>query len=74
MEKMNRFLEIFWLVLAGVTLCMALYLLSVDGYEKSKFMLMLPLLPAAMWIMRRSLRIRLEKNQKAAQKKKNNND
>lgn len=71
---MNRFLEVFWLGLAAVTLCMALYLLTVDGYEQSKFMLMLPLLPAAMWIMRRSLRIRLEKNQKAAQKKKNNND
>jgi len=72
MEKMNRFLEVFWAALALITLCMALYLLAIDGYEKSKFMLMLPLLPAAMWIMRRSLRVRLEKNQKEAQKKKHN--
>jgi hypothetical protein len=72
MEKMNRFLEVFWAALTVITLGMALYLWAVDGYEKSKFMLMIPLLPAAMWIMRRSLRVRLEKNQKAAQKKKNN--
>jgi hypothetical protein len=72
MEKMNRFLEIFWAALAVITLCMALYLLASDGYEQSKFMLMIPLLPTAMWIMRRSLRIRLEKNQKEAQKKKHN--
>lgn len=72
MEKMNRFLEIFWAILAVITMVMAIYLVMTDGYEKNKYMLMLPLLPAAMWIMRRSLRVRLEKNQKQAQKKKNN--
>ncbi len=69
---MNRFLEVFWAALTVITLIMALYLLASDGYEQSKFMLMIPLLPAAMWIMRRSLRIRLEKNQKEAKKKKHN--
>lgn len=69
---MNRFLEVFWAALAVVTLLMALYLLMTDGYERSKFMLMIPLLPAAMWIMRRSLRLRLEKNRKEARK--NNKD
>ena len=71
MEKMNRFLEVFWAGLTVITLIMALYLFVQDGWEQSKFMLMIPLLPAAMWIMRRSLRIRLEKNQKEARKKKN---
>lgn len=69
---MNRFLEVFWAALAIITAVMAIYLVMTDGYEKNKFMLMLPLLPAAMWIMRRSLRIRLEKNQKEAKKTKKN--
>lgn len=69
MEKMNRFLEVFWLSLAIISMLMAIYLVMTDGYEKNKFMLMLPLLPAAMWIMRRSLRIRLDKNRKTASKK-----
>lgn len=69
---MNRFLEVFWAALAIITAVMAIYLVMTDGYERNKFMLMLPLLPAAMWIMRRSLRIRLEKNQMEAKKTKKN--
>jgi hypothetical protein len=69
MEKMNRFLEIFWAALTIVTLIMALYLLAKDGWDKTKYILFMPLLPAAMWIMRRGLRRHLEKKQKEAAKK-----
>lgn len=69
MEKMNRFLEIFWAALTIVTLIMAFYLLAADGWDKSKYMMMMPLLPAAMWLMRRGLRRHLEKKQKEAAKK-----
>lgn len=71
MEKMNRFLEIFWLLLGIISSIMAIYLVMIDGLEKnSKYMLMLPLLAFAMWIMRRSLRLRLEKNRQIPSKKK----
>lgn len=71
MEKMNRFLEIFWLLLGIISAIMAIYLVMIDGLEKNnKYMLMLPLLPFAMWIMRRSLRLRLEKNRQIPSKKK----
>jgi hypothetical protein len=73
MEKMNRFLEMFWAGLTVITAILAIYLLVVDGYEQTKFLLMIPFITAAVWIMRRSLRLRLEKNQKEARKKKNNN-
>ena len=69
MERMNRYLEVFWLGLTIIAALMALYLLVNDGYVKSKYMTMIPLIPAAVWIMRRALRLRLEKSQKEAKKK-----
>ncbi len=66
---MNRYLEVFWLGLTIIATLMALYLLANDGWEKSKYMVMIPLIPAAVWVMRRALRLRLEKSQKEAKKK-----
>jgi hypothetical protein len=72
MLKMNRFLEVFWAAISVVTLCMGLYVLATDGYEQAKYLLILTLLPVAIWITRRGLRIQFEKKQKEAKKKKHN--
>lgn len=62
MEKYNRFSEIMWLLLTITTAGLVIFMMiSEQGVGKSKWYLVVPLLSAAMYIMRRSLRIRFEK-------------
>ncbi|HRE75592.1 MAG: hypothetical protein ACK40M_05385 [Flavobacteriales bacterium] len=64
MNKYYRFSEIMWLLLTiTVTIMVVVLMISEESIEKSKWYLIIPLLSAAMYIMRRSLRIRFEKNQ-----------
>lgn len=49
MEKVARFMEKFWLVLAIVSGVGALYVLAVHGWEKGRVWLLFPVVAVAMW-------------------------
>ncbi len=53
MEKIARFMELFWLVLAVLTAIWALYILTVQGWAAGKVWLLFPAVCTAMWGYRR---------------------
>ena len=59
-QKINIFLEYFWLVLTIACAFLAGYFIYTEGYDEAKWHLIFPLLAAMMYIMRRSLRKKLE--------------
>lgn len=63
MHKYNRFSEIMWLILTILSVAMVVYYFIDEGkFDKSKWYLVIPLLAFAMYIARRSIRIRMEKS------------
>ncbi|MCC6839490.1 MAG: hypothetical protein IT230_04960 [Flavobacteriales bacterium] len=56
MERIARFMEVFWLVLAVLSLGWAVYLLAVNGWEQGKVWLLFPAISTAMWGYRRYMR------------------
>jgi hypothetical protein len=64
-QKINRFLEYFWLFLTLAAAALAIYFIYEEGYEEAKWHLLFPLLAFAMYIMRRGLRKRFEANMAA---------
>ena len=66
MEKYNRFSEIMWLLLTITTTALVVFLMVTEkSVNKSKWYLVIPLLSAAIYIMRRGLRKRFEKQKEA---------
>jgi hypothetical protein len=62
MEKYNRLSEILWLILGIMCSVMVAYIMISEGsFKKSSGYIFIPLLAWAMYFMRRSLRIRFEK-------------
>ncbi len=70
MERYNRYSEIFWLLVTIVTAVLVIYLCIVEGFEKTKWTFVVPMLTAAVYIMRRSIRKRFERNKAEAAKQK----
>ena len=76
MQKMNRFLELFWLVITILTIGLTIYFYATEGANPAtNWYFLFPCLAAAMYLVRRGLRKRLEKMGQPAQpqpKAKNN--
>jgi hypothetical protein len=60
MSKLNKIMELFWLSMIGVTFIMSVYFINVEGFDSGKYYLLLPLICAAAYGMRRITRKRLE--------------
>lgn len=56
MEKIARFMELFWLVLAILTAGWAAYIVFTHGWEAGKTWLLFPAVCAAMFGYRRFMR------------------
>lgn len=70
MEKFNRGLEKFWLYFSLLVAVFCVYEFIVDDVETAKFYLLFLLIPIVMYLLRRFIRIRMEKtNQESKQKK-----
>ncbi len=63
MGKVYKFLEVFWLSVAVVSLGLSIYIVSENGFENSKFYLILPVIAIVIWMMRRRLRKSYERMQ-----------
>ena len=63
LSKMNRALEIFWWVMAGVTLIMVVIMIFVDGWDKWSFYLLAPILCIVLALVRRFMAKRLAKSE-----------
>ena len=59
MEKIARFMELFWLTLAGITAVWAVYVLYVHGWQAGKVWLLFPAVCGAMFGYRRFMRGRM---------------
>jgi hypothetical protein len=60
MEKIARFMEMFWLVLAVVTAAWAVYVLITHGWATGRTWLLFPAVCGAMFGYRRFMRGRME--------------
>ncbi|MBS1570456.1 MAG: hypothetical protein JST45_13590 [Bacteroidetes bacterium] len=61
MEKIARFMEMFWLVLAVLTAGWAVYVLLAQGWAIGSTWLLFPLVCGAMFGYRRFMRGRMER-------------
>ena len=60
MKKVNRFMELFWLVLAGVTLALAIWAIAANGFAQGRVWLWFPVVAVGMWAVRRFMRKKIE--------------
>jgi hypothetical protein len=67
LEKTNRYLEIFWLLITLFAIGLAVFTIITDGWEYGKWYILFPLLAFGMYIFRRMLRIRYERRRKEAE-------
>jgi len=70
MERINRILEIFWLVIAIVCAFLSIFYIYKEGFQTGKYYLFLPAIALGMYLLRRVLRKKLEKNQALGEHKK----
>jgi Sec-independent protein secretion pathway component TatC len=72
-NKINIYLERFWLFAVFLTFAFCVYEYFVDGIDVAKFYLLVMILPILMWQFRRFIRKRMEKTEaekaKVAKKK-----
>ena len=64
MNKVLRFLEILWLVIGSVGIIMAIYSFFNSARDKSVYLLLITLVSAVMYYVRRKQRIRFEAQEK----------
>lgn len=64
MNKMLRILEKVWLVIGSIGLIMAIYSFFNSARDKSVYLLMITLVSAVMFYVRRKQRIRFEEQEK----------
>jgi len=70
MEKFNRGLEKFWLYFSILVALFCVYEFIVDDIQTAKFYLLFLIIPIVMYLLRRYIRIRMEKtNQESKQNK-----
>ncbi|MFZ5553712.1 MAG: hypothetical protein ACOZCO_11405 [Bacteroidota bacterium] len=69
MDKYNRISEIFWLITAIACVSLAVYIISIKGFEIGKWYFFISLLAVAMYLTKRMLRIRFEKTKREAEEK-----
>jgi hypothetical protein len=55
MNRMNRFLEIFWLVVSIISIILVIYVISTLGYKGNEILIILPGITIAMYVFRRSM-------------------
>jgi tryptophan-rich sensory protein len=58
----HRIMEMMWLAIFAVTTVISGYMIYQSGFEESKLFLLMPLLALAFFFMRRTIRKRIEKN------------
>jgi hypothetical protein len=61
LEKTNRYLELFWLVITIFSIGLTIFTIVSDGWEYGKWYFLFPLLALGMYIFRRSFRKRYER-------------
>ena len=61
MKKLNKFLEIFWLVVSIITILIVVYVYAKIGIKDNLVLLLLPVISVGMFVFRRSLREKFEK-------------
>jgi hypothetical protein len=62
-SKINLQLERFWLLISFFVFCFCIYEFFIDGINVAKFYLLATILPLVMWMFRRFLRRKFEKNE-----------
>ena len=55
MNKMNKFLEIFWLVMSIVSIILVVYVYSSIGTDGNLLLMLLPVITIAMYVFRRKM-------------------
>ncbi len=73
MQKVNLYIERFWLVIIVLVALFCVYEFIIDGPQVAKWYLLFLILPIFMWLFRRALRKRMDKQiaqQQASKKKK----
>jgi len=63
MQKFNRGLELFWLFFTIAVAVFCIYAFVSDGVTSGKYYLIFLILPFAMYLFRRFIRIRMEKSE-----------
>ena len=63
LAKVNSILEKFWWAMTAVSLIMVFVLCIMQGWDKWAFYFIIPVVTAVMALMRRFLRMRLEKSE-----------
>ncbi|MEN8927678.1 MAG: hypothetical protein ABF258_08910 [Flavobacteriales bacterium] len=60
MQKLNKGLELFWLFFTILVAIFCIYSFATDGVASGKYYLIFLILPLAMYLFRRYIRIRME--------------
>jgi len=55
MNKLNRFLEVFWLIMSVVSIILVVYVYASIGPEGNWMLMLLPVITIAMYVFRRSM-------------------
>ena len=55
MSKMNKFLELFWLIMSIVSIILVVYVYASIGPEENWILMLLPVITIAMYIFRRNM-------------------
>ena len=55
MNKMNKFLELFWLVMSIVSIGLVVYVYSSIGTDGNLMLMLLPVITIAMYVFRRKM-------------------
>lgn len=55
MNKINKFLEIFWLVISIISIILVVYVYSTIGPDDNWVLLLLPVITIAMYVFRRRM-------------------
>lgn len=59
MERVARFMEVFWLVLAVLGAIWALYAIGANGWQQGRIWILFPVICTGMWGWRRFMRGRI---------------
>jgi hypothetical protein len=63
MQKFNRGLELFWLFFTIAVAIFCVYAFATDGATSGRYYLIFLILPLVMYLFRRFIRIKMEKNE-----------
>lgn len=64
MKTLNKVMEMFWLALGVVILCISSYMLYISDFHDFYMYAIITALPFAMFFARRFMRKRMEKHEK----------